>query len=49
MVAKELAERIVKNYSYENQDAKYGIKYGTEKAIKEYIYSRKDEIIRQGY
>ena len=45
MVANELAERIVKNYSYENQDAKYGIKYGTEKAIKEYIYSRKDEII----
>lgn len=45
MVAKELAERIVQNYSYENQDAKYGIREGTDKAIKEYIYSRKDEII----
>ena len=45
MVAKELVEQIIENHHYEHTEAKYGVREGTDKAIKEYIYSRKDEII----
>lgn len=47
LVAKELTNRIIENYHYEHTEAKYGVREGTDKAIKEYIYSRKDEIIEK--
>lgn len=31
--------------SYENREAKFGIRKGAEEAIKKYIYTKKDEII----
>lgn len=30
---------------YENREAKYGIRDGVDKAIKQYIYSKKDAVI----
>ena len=45
LVELEIAKRIVTKYSGENSDANYGVKTGVEKAIKEYIYAKKDEII----
>ena len=45
LVSNEIAKRIVEEYRYEGREAKYGIRDGTDKAIKQYIYSRKDEII----
>ena len=39
--------KIVEDYSYEHDEAKYGIRSGVDKAIKEYIYVKKDEIINK--
>lgn len=40
-----LANEIVREHGAIARDAKYGIRSGTDKAIKAYIYSRKEEII----
>ena len=45
LVSKEIARRIVETHGYENREARYGIREGVEKAIKQYIYSKKDAII----
>lgn len=45
LVSREIAKRIVEERNYENREAKYGIREGTDKAIKQYIYSNKDAII----
>ena len=45
LVSKEIARRIVETHGYENHEAKYGIREGVDKAIKQYIYSKKDAII----
>lgn len=45
LVELEIAKRIVTKYSGEYFDANHGVKTGVEKAIKEYIYAKKDEII----
>ena len=45
LVSKEIARRIVETHGYENREAKYGIREGVDKAIKQYIYSKKDTII----
>lgn len=45
LAAQEVAKRIVSEYGYESQEAKFGIRDGVNKAIKEYIYSKKDEVI----
>jgi Cys-tRNA synthase (O-phospho-L-seryl-tRNA:Cys-tRNA synthase) len=45
LVSQEIARRIVTEHSYENREARYGIREGVDKAIKQYVYSKKDEVI----
>ena len=45
LVSQEIARRILETHAYENSEAKYGIREGVSKAIKQYIYSNKDTII----
>lgn len=45
LVSKEIARRIVETHGYENHEARVGIREGVDKAIKQYIYSKKDAII----
>jgi hypothetical protein len=45
LVSKEIARRIVETHGYENHEARVGIRNGVDKAIKQYIYSKKDAII----
>ena len=45
LVSQEIARRIVETHGYENREARYGIKEGVDKAIKQYIYSKKDVVI----
>jgi hypothetical protein len=45
LVSKEIARRIVETHGYENHEARVGIRDGVDKAIKQYIYSKKDAVI----
>ena len=45
LVSQEIARRIVETHGYENREARIGIRDGVDKAIKQYIYSKKDAII----
>jgi hypothetical protein len=45
LVSQEIARRIVETYRYENHEAMSGIRDGVDKAIRQYIYSKKDIII----
>ncbi len=45
LVSQEIARRIVEEHGYESREGKYGIREGVDKAIKQYIYTRKDDII----
>lgn len=45
LVSQEIASRIVAERGYEAREAKYGIRDGVDKAIKQYIYSKKDAVI----
>lgn len=45
MVSQEIAKRIVAERGYENREAKIGIRDGVDKAIKQYIYSKKELVI----
>lgn len=47
LVEQMLAGEIVREYSSMARNAKYGIKEGVDKAVKAYVYSRKDEIIER--
>jgi hypothetical protein len=47
LVSQEIAKRIVAERGYENREAKIGIRDGVDKAIKQYIYSKKDSIIER--
>lgn len=47
LVSQEIAKRIVAEHGYENREAKYGIREGVDKAIKQYIYSKKDDVIER--
>jgi hypothetical protein len=47
LVSQEIAKRIVAEHNYENREAKYGIREGVDKAIKQYIYSKKDTVIER--
>jgi len=47
LVSQEIAERIVAERSYEKREARIGIREGVDKAIKQYIYSKKDSIIER--
>jgi hypothetical protein len=45
LVSQEIARRIVETHGYENREARAGIREGVDKAVKQYIYSKKDAII----
>ncbi|NMA23566.1 MAG: hypothetical protein GX938_08710 [Spirochaetales bacterium] len=45
LVTNEIVKRIVEERKWENREAKYGIRDGVDKAIKQYIYKEKDKII----
>jgi predicted thioesterase len=47
LVSGEIARRIVEDNKYEGREAKFGIRDGTDKAIKKYIYENKDKIIER--
>ena len=47
LVSQEIAGRIVAEHTYENREAKNGIRNGVDKAIKQYIYSEKENIIER--
>jgi hypothetical protein len=47
MVEELIAKEIVREYGTIARDAKYGVRDGVDKAVKAYIYSRKDEIIEK--
>ncbi|KPU42176.1 hypothetical protein OXPF_39550 [Oxobacter pfennigii] len=47
LVSQEIARLIVAEHKYENREARYGIREGVDKAIKQYIYTKKDEIIER--
>ncbi len=47
LVSQEIAKKIVAEHNYENREAKYGIREGIDKAIKQYIYSKKDAVIER--
>lgn len=45
LVSQEIAKRIVNERTYENREARIGARLGVDKAVTNYIYSRKEEII----
>lgn len=45
IVSQEVARKIVTEHTYENREAKKGIRDAVDKSIQKYIYSRKEEII----
>jgi Cys-tRNA synthase (O-phospho-L-seryl-tRNA:Cys-tRNA synthase) len=47
LVSQEIAKRIVTERCYENREARIGIREGVDKAIKQYIYSKKDSVIER--
>jgi hypothetical protein len=47
LVSQEIARRIVAEHGYENREARIGIRDGVDKAIKQYIYSKKDVVIER--
>ena len=47
LVSKEIAHRIVAERGYENREARIGIRDGVDKAIKQYVYSKKDDVIER--
>jgi Cys-tRNA synthase (O-phospho-L-seryl-tRNA:Cys-tRNA synthase) len=47
LVSQEIAKRLVTEHCYENREARIGIREGVDKAIKQYIYSKKDSVIER--
>ena len=47
MVEELIAKQMVSEYGAIARDAKYGVRNGIDKAVKAYIYSRKEEIIEK--
>ncbi len=45
LVSQEIARKIVSEHGYENREARIGIRDGVDKAIKQYIYSKKEDVI----
>lgn len=42
--AKEIADMLVREYTTENRDTKFGVRKGVEKAIRDLIDNRRDEL-----
>jgi hypothetical protein len=47
LVEAEIVRRTIEQNGHSNWDARIGIKHGTDKAIQEYIYANKTEIIER--
>lgn len=47
LVVEKIASSMAHQYSADAADAKWGVRKGVETAVKDYIYSRKDEIIEK--
>ena len=47
LVSQEIARKIVAEHGYESREAKFGIREGVDKAIKQYIYTKKDDVIER--
>ena len=47
LVVEKIAAAMARTYSAEETDTKWGIRKGVEQAVKDYVYSRKDEIIEK--
>lgn len=47
LVVEKIAVAMAREYTGESIDAKHGIRKGVEQAVKDYVYSRKDEIIEK--
>lgn len=45
LVSQEIARKIVSEHGYENRETRIGIRDGVDKAIKQYIYSKKEDVI----
>lgn len=47
IVEETIARRVMEERSYEHREARYGIRDGVDKAVKNYIYSEKDKIVER--
>ena len=47
LVVEKIASAMVRTYSAESTDTKWGIRKGVEQSVKDYVYSHKDEIIEK--
>ena len=48
LATQEISKQLISEYhNYDRREAKIGIRYGVEKAVKEYIYSQKENIIER--
>lgn len=47
MVEEMIAKEVFENHRGLGRDARFGVMSGMKKAVKDYIYSRKDEIIER--
>jgi len=47
LVVEKIASSMAHQYSAEATGAKWGVRKGVEAAVKDYVYSRKDEIIER--
>jgi hypothetical protein len=47
LVAEKIASSMAHQYSADATDAKWGVRKGVEAAVKDYIYSHKEEIIEK--
>ena len=47
IVTEAIAQRILTERTYENKEARYGIRNGMDKAVKKYIYEEKEYIIER--
>lgn len=47
LVEAEIVRQILHNENFQKRAAVFGVREGTDKAVKAYIYSNKDEIIER--
>lgn len=47
LVENDIAKYIYQNYSSEAREAGYGVRTGIDKAVKQYIYDKKENIIER--
>ena len=47
LVEQEIVDNIVDGRCWENIEARHGVRSGMDKAVKEYIYANKDNIIER--